>query len=304
MLAHRNSQSPAHQRFAWPGTQSTSARDSLRNAIALRHAVHGFAPDVLHSFSRLGYMAPILPSRLPKLMSYQRHTGGRQIAFASRAAAGSLRFTGCSEFICAMGRRSGGKWSMVPNFVEPEKITFVPRVAADAPLLFLSRVESVKGADIAIAVARASGRRLLIAGNRAEHGPERAYWDGRIAPHLGWDGVTYVGEVDDARKDELLGQAAALIVPIQWDEPFGIVFVEALAAGTPVITCARGALPEIITPGETGFFITSIADGVTAVHRLADLNREACRHSVVSRFTAGRCAAQYMALYSRMADKT
>ena len=300
LAANPASASPADVRFGWPGLNSTSRGNTIRNAFALRRAVHDFQPDVLHSFSRLAYLLPLLPTRLPKIMSYQRHTGGRQIAWASRFAGRSLRFTGCSEFICSMGRAAGGTWRAIPNFVELEKIVFVPKVPADAPLVFLSRVESMKGPELAIAVARASGRRLLIAGNRATSGPHLEFWDRAIAPHLGRDGIEYVGEVNDAQKSQLLGGAAALIVPIQWDEPFGIVFPEALAAGTPIISCARGALPEIVEPGRTGFFMRSVDDGVAAVRRLGELDRTACRRAAEEHFSVSVCAARYLALYTEM----
>jgi glycosyltransferase involved in cell wall biosynthesis len=272
----------------------------LRNAFALHRSVRAFRPDVLHSFSRLAYLLPLLPSRLPKLMSYQRHTGGRQISLAARLGRESLRFTGCSEFISGMGRAAGGTWHAIPNFIEPDRISFVARVPADAPLVFLSRVESIKGPDLAIAVARAAGRKLVIAGNRATTGSEGEYWDRAIAPHLGRDGVEYIGEVDDRKKNDLLGRAAALLVPVQWDEPFGIVFAEALAAGTPVITCARGALPEIVEEGRTGFFMRDVADGTAAVRRLDELDRAACRRAAEDRFSLLVCGSRYLALYDGM----
>ncbi len=297
LVAHPASRTPAARLFTWPGPRSASRLDTLRNTLLLRRAVRVFQPDVLHSFSRLGYLLPLLPTALPKVMSYQRHTGGRGLTWAARIGGRSLCFTGCSEFICRMGRPRGGTWHAIPNFVELEKMTFVPRVPADAPLVFLSRVESIKGPDLAIEVARASGRRLIIAGNRAESGPQREFWDRAIAPHLGRDGIDYVGEVDDVRKNALLGSAAAMIVPIRWDEPFGIVFAEALAAGTPVITCARGALPEIVEPGVTGCFITSAEEGAQAVLRLPQLDRAACRRAAEARFSVGPCAARYLETY-------
>ena len=294
LVAHPGSTCAVDALFGWPGA------GVLRNSAALASAARRFRPDVLHSFSRLGYLLPLLPGPIPKVMSYQRHTGGRQIAWASRLAGRSLRFTGCSEYICAMGRPSGGEWRAVHNFVELDRLTFVPSVPANAPLLFLSRLESIKGPDIAIEIARASGRRLILAGNRAETGPEREFFERRIAGRIGHDGVEWVGEVDDAQKNELLGRAAALVVPIQWDEPFGIVFAEALAAGTPVITCARGATPEIIDPGRTGFFVSDAAGGAAAVGRLDQIDRFACRRAAETRFSRAICAGRYLEIYREM----
>jgi glycosyltransferase involved in cell wall biosynthesis len=300
LVAHPDSTSPADERFAWPGRRSGAQLDALRNALALRGIVTRFRPDVLHSFSRLAYLLPLLPSRLPKLMSYQRHTGGRGVAWAARLGGRNLQFTGCSEFICGQGRRAGGRWTAIPNFVELDKYTFIESVPADAPLVFLSRIETIKGPDLAIAIARASGRRLILAGNPAPSGPERDYWERRVAPELGHHGIEWVGEVDDVQKNALLGRAAAMLLPIQWDEPFGIVFAEALATGTPILTCPRGALPEIITEGRTGFFLSSLETGVAAVARLPELDRAACRQTAEDRFSLNVCAGQYLALYREM----
>ncbi len=299
LVAQAGSESPADVRFAWPDA-SSSGRGGLRPALALWRAVRRFRPDILHSFSRLGFLLPFLTTRLPKIMSYQRHTGGRQISWAARVGGRSLLFTGCSEFICSMGRPSGGRWRVVHNFIEPDKLTFVPTVSPDAPLVFLSRIESIKGPDTAIAIARQAGRRLLLAGNRPTAGTEKAFWDREIGPWLGRDGVEWVGEVDDRRKNELLGRAAALVLPIRWEEPFGIVFAESLATGTPVITCARGAAPEIIEPGRTGFFIKDADEGAAAVGRLGTLNRSDCRQSAETRFSLAVCAATYLGLYREM----
>lgn len=300
LLAHPDSSSECDARFGWSSSGDGRGLGTLSNASSLFRATSAFQPEILHSFSRLGYLIPLLAGSLPKVMSYQRHTGGSQITWASRLGRRSLRFTGCSEYISSMGREAGGNWRTVHNFVELEKLTFVQKRPADAPLLFLSRIESIKGPDLAIEIARSSGRRLILAGNRAETGPERDFWDSSIARHLGRDGIEWVGEVNDRQKNELLGSAAALVVPIRWDEPFGIVFAEALATGTPVITCARGATREIIDDGVTGFFIGSAADGVAAVDRLDRIDHLECRKAAETRFSRDICAEQYLELFREM----
>jgi glycosyltransferase involved in cell wall biosynthesis len=277
--------------------------DKIQNGAALRSAVRDFEPEILHSFSRLAYLLPLLFRRLPKIMSYQRHTGGKQLSVAAFLGGRSLRFTGCSEFICGQGRKWGGRWESIPNFVEIEKYSFVPHAKSDAPLVFLSRIETIKGPDLAIDIAVACGRRLILAGNHADRGPEREFWEKRIAPRINRDGIEWIGEVDDARKNLLLGGAAALLLPIQWEEPFGIVFAESLAAGTPVITCARGAAPEILESGRTAFFIRDVSEGVEAVARLANLDRAACRQVAVERYSASVCAEQYLRLYREIAAR-
>jgi glycosyltransferase involved in cell wall biosynthesis len=272
--------------------------DTIRNALALRRAVGAFRPDVVHSFSRLLYLLPILRSKLPKIMSYQRAPSLRTTRWANRLAGGTLRFTGCSEYICRLGRRGGGDWTAIHNFVDVDRFTFVPSVPPDAPLVFLSRVESIKGPHLAIAVAKRAGRRLVIAGNHSATPAEAQYWQTQIEPHLGRDGIEYIGPVDDRQKTELLGQAAALLVPIQWDEPFGIVFVEALACGTPVISCHRGALPEIVRDACHGFLMDSVDELVKAVSRLHEIDRRACRAQAVEFFSVALVIRRYEELYA------
>jgi glycosyltransferase involved in cell wall biosynthesis len=305
LAAHPSSTAEVDDFFPWPGGSSVSRCDTARNLLALARAEAKFRPDLVHSFSRIAYLLPLLlRHRLPKLMSYQREPSPRTTRLGGRIARGSLRFTGCSEHIAALGRRSGGDWTAIPNFIDPDTFNFVPEVSADAPLVFLSRLEPIKGCHTAIAVAKAAGRRLLIAGNRVESGSSAGYWEREIAPHLGRDGIEYVGEVDDKQKNALLGRAAAMVVPIEWEEPFGIVFAEALACGTPVIACPRGAVPEIVADGVHGFHIRSVAEGAAAVARIGELSRAECRRRVEERFTVARVADQYEALYRKLVAPT
>jgi glycosyltransferase involved in cell wall biosynthesis len=300
LVAHPDSSAAADFFLPWPAPAANSAPAHVRNAHALRKAVRRFQPSIVHSFSRLLYLAPLLVSRIPKLMSYQRFTGGRQISLAAAIAGPSLMFTGCSRFIAAMGGKSGGAWRAVPNFVDTDFYQFQPSVAANAPLVFLSRIEPIKGPDLAIAVAKKTRRRLVLAGNYAEAGAERRYWDEVIKPEIGKNGIEYVGPVGDEAKRQLLGAAAALIVPIQWDEPFGIVFAEALACGTPVIACPRGALPEIVRHGVEGFFMHDVEQGCRAVVELGAVDRRACRTRAEQAFSTAAVVPQYQALYDAL----
>ncbi|WOD41519.1 glycosyltransferase [Nodosilinea sp. E11] len=297
LVAHRDSTCAVDAFYPWPGLSSASASDTLRNTAALWQAAQQFQPDVLHSFSRLQYLLPLLPTALPKVMSYQRQPTERTVRWAAKLAGRSLTFTGCSEHICRQGRAAGGQWHPIHNCVQLEKFTFQPRVAEDAPLVFLSRLDPIKGAHNAIAAAQHTNRRLLIAGNQVESPEGRAYWESQIAPHLGKDGIEYVGPVDDRQKNELLGQAAAMVVPIEWDEPFGIVFAEALACGTPVISTPRGSLPEIVRPGVDGFLVNPVDEVVVAIQQLPAINRRHCRQRVESHFSAEAVVSQYEKLY-------
>jgi glycosyltransferase involved in cell wall biosynthesis len=288
--------------FPWSGLRSRNGIDALRNMRVLRQAVADFQPHVLHSFSRILYMLPLAANSLPKIMCFQREPTQRTVFLGATLFNGSLTFTGISDYICRQGRRAGGEWRTVYNFVDTDIYRFEPKVAQDAPLVFLSRVEHIKGAHTAIGVARRTGRRLIIAGNHATSGMEFDYWTHEIAPHLGSE-IEYVGPVNDQQKNALLGQAAALIVPIEWNEPFGIVFAEALACGTPVISCPRGALPEIVRQGVDGFLVTTIEEACSAVAMIGKIDRRDCRQRAEHCFSAAIISAQYERLYQeRLAD--
>lgn len=295
LFAHPDSTSPV-RRLAWPGRGSRTALDTLRNAAFLARQVVAGRLDLVHSFSRLAYLAPILPLPVPKLMSYQREISPRTTAGAHRLSRGTLAFTAASRQM--IGPDLAGRWQVVPNAVTLATFPFRPEVGPDAPLMFLGRLESVKGPDIAIEVALRAGRRLILAGNVPD--AHRGWFEARVAPHLDGDRIRHVGPVDDAGKAELLGRSLALLMPIRWDEPFGIVMIEAMACGTPVIGLRRGAVPEVVQDGETGFLADDPDGLVAAVGRAAAIGRAACRERVRRLYSAGPVADAYLALYRSM----
>jgi glycosyltransferase involved in cell wall biosynthesis len=161
-------------------------------------------------------------------------------------------------------------------------------------LLFLGRVAPLKGTHLAIDVARRAGRPLKIAG---EIQPVfREYWEHEIAPHVDGRDVEYVGEADFAAKNELLAGARALLFPIQWDEPFGLVVIEAMACGTPVLALPGGSMEEIIEDGVNGYVC---ADPSEMVERLAhlDIDPVRCREHVAARFGLDEMVRRYEALF-------
>jgi glycosyltransferase involved in cell wall biosynthesis len=303
LVAHPESTSPAEHFFPWKGKQSQNKFDAIKNTITLWSAVQQFQPDIIHSFSRILYLLPLLQSSLPKVMSYQRDPSFRTTSWGNKLAKKTLTFTGCSDYICRVGRTAGGIWHPVHNCVELEKYTFQPAVNADAPLVFLSRIERIKGAHTAIAAAKLTGRRLIIAGNYSSSGEAGKYWEEEIVPHLGRDGIEYIGTVNDTQKNELLGKAAAMIVPIEWEEPFGIVFAEALACGTPVISSSRGALPEIVRHGVDGYLVNNLQEAVNAISALPNINRHNCRQRAEECFSASYIVKQYEKLYQSLLFK-
>jgi glycosyltransferase involved in cell wall biosynthesis len=275
LVARAGSTCPADAYYAWPGQRSQSKTDTILNSLTLWQAKRAFRPDLIHSFSRIAYLLPHLRGPVPLVMSFQRDPTPRTVGLAAKfAAPGMLTFTGCSEYIARIGRPSGGEWLGIHNFADTDNLHFSPIVPDDAPLVFLSRVEHIKGAHWAIEIARRTGQRLIIAGKPLrQRAPRASTGARRSCRRSASDGVEYVGPVDDVQKDKLLGGARAMVVPIRWNEPFGIVFVESLACGTPVISCPTGALPEIVRPGIEGFLVETIEEGCEAVGKLDAIDR-------------------------------
>jgi glycosyltransferase involved in cell wall biosynthesis len=178
-------------------------------------------------------------------------------------------------------------------------VKHIPMGAGDGGyVLFLGRMDPDKGAHRAIAVARAAGKKLLLAAKMWQP-EERRYFDECVRPLLGPDAV-YVGEVGARHKLELLAGAEALINPIRWPEPFGLVMIEALATGTPVLAFAEGAAPEIIDHGRTGFICVDEVDMITKLSNVAELDRTQCRQDAEKRFSTNRMIADHVALYRRV----
>ena len=168
-------------------------------------------------------------------------------------------------------------------------------------LAFLGRVSPEKGLERAIEIARRSRRRLRIAAkiDRADE----EYWRSRIAPHLEDPLIEFIGEVDEERKPALLGNAAALLFPIDWPEPFGLAMIEAMSCGTPVIAWPHGSVPEIVEHGVTGYIVSSVAEAVSAVNALGRLDRAEVRLRFEERFSASRMARDYLAVYRTLRMK-
>jgi glycosyltransferase involved in cell wall biosynthesis len=222
---------------------------------------------------------------------------------AARLAGASLTFTGCSASLYASGAVNGSaaRWRTVFNGVDMTRYAATANVAPDAPLVFLGRLERIKGPHHAIAIARRAQRRLVLAGNLVTAGSDAAFYEQEIAPHLDGTQVRYIGPVDDEQKNELLGQAAALLMPIEWDEPFGIVMAEALACGTPVIGFARGSVPEVVVDGRNGYHCQSIEDAAARVADLDRLDRLAVRADAERRFGHEAIVSAYERLYHEVA---
>lgn len=175
-----------------------------------------------------------------------------------------------------------------------DQYAFSP-VAAGGYLAFLGRVAPEKGLDRAIEIARLAQLPLRIAAK--VDAADRDYFQAKIAPLLRGEGVEFVGEIGEADKAEFLGNARALLFPISWPEPFGLVMIEAMACGTPVIAFDHGSVPEVVDDGRTGFVVKTVAEAVAAVHRLRQIDRRDVRASFERRFTVETMARKYEDAY-------
>jgi glycosyltransferase involved in cell wall biosynthesis len=171
----------------------------------------------------------------------------------------------------------------------------------DDYLVFLGRVSPEKGVDRAVEIARRAGRKLKVAAKIDK--ADREYYQEKIEPLFRQPHVEYLGELGGKDKEQLLGNALALLFPIDWPEPFGLVMIEALACGTPVIAWPQGSVPEVMADGVTGFIVESNDEAVAAVDRVAALDRRRCRQVFEERFSAGRMARDYLAIYRRLAER-
>jgi glycosyltransferase involved in cell wall biosynthesis len=171
----------------------------------------------------------------------------------------------------------------------------------DDYLAFLGRISPEKRPDRAIKIAVRAGRELRIAAKVDK--VDRDYWRDEIEPLVRRHAnVHYIGEIGDAEKAEFLGNAAGLLFPIDWAEPFGLVMIEAMACGTPVIAWNRGSVPEVVDPGVTGFVVDSVEEAVSAVSLIGNLDRRRIREVFDRRFTAARMARDYVAIYRRLLE--
>jgi glycosyltransferase involved in cell wall biosynthesis len=256
--------------------------------------------DIILSWGRLAALLPLLPLRnLPKIQRYCRDSvPWRSVRIASALAKHSLRFVGASNSVYhkhAAPAVGLGTWETIYDGVDTDRYHFVSAVPDEAPLIFVGRMEPYKGTHLAIAIAQKTGRKLLIAATM----PNRKYFEDEIRPHVNHQ-IQYLGPVDDTRKDQLLGQSAALLMPTLCNEAFGIVMIEAMACGTPVIALSNGSVREVVRDGVNGFSCENLQDAIAAVARLSCIDRETVRKDCEKRFAATVIVDAYEQLCAQM----
>lgn len=257
--------------------------------------------DVVLNFGRLDYLALALLLPVPLVCCFHNPVVQAEIDWLNRRRRKRLALVGISNSqIEALRERE--RFTVIPNATDVERIAF-SRTTAETPYLaFLGRITKNKGADTAIRVARRSGMILKIGGNISDEAGGREFFEAEVRPQL--DGqVEWIGPVDDAAKQNLLGGAVALLFPIRWREPFGLVMIESLACGTPVIASRCASTPEVIDDGVTGFLCDDEDSMVAAVTRIGGIERSACRKAAEERFSVPEMAGRYLAVICRLVGR-
>lgn len=251
--------------------------------------------DLIHNFGRLAYLIPILNSSVKKIMTYGRPVAQAGIKKITAMANQHLIFTACSNYCVGTGNVAG-RWETVYNAIDFSKYQLQENVEDNAPLMFLGRLDKIKGLHTAIQVAKATNNKLLIGGNIPDTADNYQYYKETLEPQFDGKQIIYLGALNDEQKNHYLGKAKALLFPIEWDEPFGMVMIEAMACGTPVIGFKRGSVPEVIADGKNGFIAKTKEDMINAIQKITDVNRSTCRAVAYSKFDVSIIAKDYLNL--------
>jgi glycosyltransferase involved in cell wall biosynthesis len=208
----------------------------------------------------------------------------------------AVAFNAISRYHQSQGPPSMNWAGVVYNALAVEDWPYTPD--KDDYLLAFGRVAPAKGFHLSIEAARRTGHRLVMAGVVQERYAE--YFESQIRPHVDGEQIVFEGEVGDARKRELFSKAKAFLFPVTWPEPFGLVMIEALATGTPVVALRQGSVPEVVAHGRTGFVCDGLDELVAAIDHVGEIDPGVCRREVMERFTVDRMVDEYEAIYARL----
>jgi len=251
--------------------------------------------DLIHNFGRLAYLIPILNAKTKKIMTYGRPVSTKGIKAITSLPNKNLTFTACSNYCVSTGNVAG-HWRTVYNAIDFSFYTLAEKVESNAPFMFLGRMDKVKGLHHAINVCLATGNRLYVAGNIPTTPDNYEYYQRFIEPRFDSKQIIYLGPLNDEQKHNYLSQAKALLFPIEWDEPFGMVMVEAMACGTPVIAFNRGSVPEVVKEGVNGIIVENEEQMIHAITQIEKIDRKECRLYAQGQFELTIVAKKYLSL--------
>jgi glycosyltransferase involved in cell wall biosynthesis len=295
LLTTGDSTCPVERRHLLPsaeGQRIGMAVPEIRHVLWARREVERGAFDVVHDHTVAGPVLEALNPLTPPLVHTIHGPLNDELRDIYRQIGERVVLVGISR-AQVRGAPEVRVQAVIHHGIDLEAFPFSEE--AGSHLLFLGRMAPEKGAHTAVECARQVGMPIVLAGKKREAWEER-YFKEMVEPALSSD-VVYEGEVDHDRKLELLRSAAALLFPITWDEPFGLVMLEAMACGTPVVAYASGAAPEVIEEGVSGFLASDFQDLVEKTKMALDLPRRACRQHVERNFSADRMAREYADLF-------
>lgn len=251
--------------------------------------------DLVHNFGRLAFLLPILNHQVNKIMTYGRIINKKNISLINKLPNKNIKYTAPSDWCVSTGNVSG-EWHTVYNAIDFSSYTLVEKTSPDAPLIFLSRLERLKGAHEAIQIALETGNRLILAGNISNLPDEKRYFEEEIKPFIDGRVIQYVGTLDDEGKNKYLGLAKAMLFPARTEEAFGMVMIEAMACGTPVIAYNVAAIPEVIFDQITGYVVEDKVAAKEKIQAVLNLDRKNIRELACSMFNVDIIAIQYLNL--------
>jgi glycosyltransferase involved in cell wall biosynthesis len=255
-----------------------------------RRAIDG--ADVVINFGRIDYLAAILRTNVPLLCRFGNLVSQPELDWVVSRRQRAVRLVGVSHHqVC--GLRPKELIKVVYNGTDLNRFQFRHTPETELYLAFVGRLTSNKGVDTAIRVARRCGIKLKIGGNISDESGGAKYFEQEVRPQLDSQ-IEWLGEVDDAAKQNLLAGAIALLFPIRWPEPCANVIAESLACGTPIVATRCASTPEVIEDGKTGFLCDTEDELVAAVNKVRELDRNACRQAAETRFSVAVMAGGYL----------
>ena len=278
------------------GTVNTGPATELHHVICAYDEIMAWGADVVHDHTVCG---PVYAAGLPVPVVTTNHGPfNSELGPLYRAICDHTAVVAISRHQASLASRDTRIAAVIHHGLDE---TAVPVGGGDGGYaVFVGRMSPDKGVDAAVRIARAAGMPLKIAAKLAEPA-EQEYFRSCVEPLLGPD-AEYVGEVGDGEKWELLGRATCLLNPLRWSEPFGMVMIEALATGTPVVATPAGSVPEIVTDGVNGFIRTSERELADAARRAGQLDRSTCRRIVAEEFSVTRVVADHVRLFDAVSE--